>query len=53
MWACRAGVATPAEGADVEEAALGHRASGIVKVVKSGSTALVHDGPAFFVYVIG
>ena len=45
-------MATSAEEADVEEAAMGHRACGIVKVVTNELTALVHDRPAS-VYATG
>ena len=53
MRACWEGVAPAAEGADVEEAALGHGASGAVEVVVDGMTSLVQDASAFFIYATG
>ena len=51
--ACWAGVTPAAQGADMEEAALGHIASGAVEVVADGTTSLVQDGSAFFIYAFG
>ena len=45
-------MATTAERANMEEAALEHAVSGIVQVIAYGSTSSVHDGPAFFIYAI-
>ena len=41
------------EGADVEEAALGHGASSTVEVAANQTTSLVNDGSAFLIYAIG
>ena len=53
MWACRAGVTSPAEGANVEVSALGHGAAGVIKVVADGSASVAHDWSAFFIYSVG
>ena len=36
----------------MEEAALGHGASGTVEAVANRTTSLVHDGPAFLIYAV-
>ena len=52
MWASRMGVASAAEGADVEEATLGHATPGIIEIVAYGFTTVMHDGSASFVYPV-
>ena len=46
MRACRAGMSTAAEGADMEVTALVHVTTCVVKIVADGATPLMHDRPA-------